>query len=600
MYCTFRDVTSVPSVAALVLGGSAMSSALSPREPRARFSLLDGVNPQGYVIKVAPKENHSRRTPRLRLFAGSAREARNSLDLNVSRIRGARFRLRLQRRPVEYQGRHAKFEPGTKVVVIGGGLGGLGTAALLAKEGYKVTLLEKNPELGGRASLLEDEGFSWDMGPSWYLMPDVFEQFFKELGEDVEELLELQRLSPNYRIFFEDGERVDMTGNLDEDAATFERYEPGAGENLRRYLELSEYQYNIAMREFVPKNYDSLRDFFTRRTMSEGPKLHILESMDRYVARYFKHPKLQKIVQYTLVFLGSSPYSTPALYNIMSHIDFNMGVWYPKGGIYEIVRVLERIAVRNGADLRCNTAVEGILIENGAVAGVQTANGTVEADVVVSNADLHHTETRLVPTRYQTYRERYWRRKTLAPSAFIMYLGLDVKVPHLQHHNLYFCDDWKGNFDQIFRSPCYPENPSVYVCCPSKTDESVAPPGHENLFVLVPVAPGLDDTLEIREEYGKKVLFLVADRFGIPDLEEHIVVKHIFSRNDFAERYNSLNGTALGLAHSLRQSAVWRPNNRSKKVRGLYYVGANTNPGIGMPMCLISAQLVRKRVMYGK
>jgi phytoene desaturase len=491
-------------------------------------------------------------------------------------------------------------EQGKRVVVIGGGFGGLGTACLLAREGYDVTLLEKNDQLGGRASVLRDGGFRWDMGPSWYLMPDVFEQFFEQLGEKVEDHLKLRRLLPSYRIFFEDGDVVDMTGDLAVDAATFERYEPGAAERLREYLRLSEYQYGIAMRDFVPKNYDSYRDFFTRQALLEGPKLHVLESMDKYVARFFTHPKLRKIVQYTLVFLGSSPYSTPALYNIMSHVDFNMGVWYPEGGIHELVRVLAGIAKRYGTEVRCNSPVERILVRNGRVAGVRTAEGEIEADVVVSNADMHHTETQLLEPRYRTYGERYWRKRTLAPSAFIIYLGLDTRVPHLEHHNLYFCEDWRENFARIFDRPAYPENPSLYICCPSKTDPTVAPPGHENLFVLVPIAPGLEDTPETRERYAEHILNLVAEKLDVPQLREHVVRQHIFSINDFASRYNSYRGSALGLAHTMRQSAIWRPSNRSKKVRGLYHVGASTNPGIGMPMCLISAQLVRKRVLYGK
>lgn len=487
-----------------------------------------------------------------------------------------------------------------KVVVIGGGFGGLGTTCLLAKDGYSVTLLEKNNQLGGRASVLHDDGFTWDMGPSWYLMPDVFEQFFQEMGEKVEDHLKLKRLFPSYRIFFEDGDLVEMTGEIETDAATFERYEPGAGEKLREYLRLSEYQYRIAMRDFVPKNYDSYRDFFSRQALLEGPKLHVLESMERYVGRFFSHPKLRQIIQYTLVFLGSSPYTTPALYNIMSHVDFNLGVWYPEGGIHEVIRVLARIAKQHGTEIRCETPVESILIEKGRVVGVSTRQGIVEADIVVSNADLHHTDMQLLAPEHRTRSARYWAKRTLAPSAFIIYLGLDTQLPQLVHHNLYFCENWQENFDHIFNKPGYPRNPSLYICCPSKSDPTVAPEGNENLFILVPIASGLDDTPEIREEYAAHILDLVEQKLGIPQLRSHIVTQHLFSINDFASRYNSYRGSALGLAHTLRQSAIWRPSNRNKKVKGLYYVGAGTTPGIGMPMCLISSQLVRKRVLYGK
>jgi len=487
-----------------------------------------------------------------------------------------------------------------RVVVIGGGIGGLGTACLLGRSGYEVTLLEKNERVGGRANLLEDAGFRWDMGPSWYLMPDVFEAFFDLLGEKVGDHLRLRRLSPSYRIFFEDGDVVDMTGDLEADAETFERYEPGAGARLREYLRLSEYQYQVAMSQFVPRNYDSIFEFFNPMLLLKGSSLHVFERMEDYVSRYFSHPKLRQIIQYTLVFLGSSPYTTPALYNIMSHVDFNLGVWYPEGGIYEIVRVLERLARESGVEIVTSCPAEAIVVEGGRVSGVSTPRGIYRADVVVSNADFYHTETRLLPPRYRSYSERYWRRRTLAPSAFIIYLGVRGELPQLLHHNLYFCEDWRTNFAQIFDRPEYPRNPSVYVCCPSRTDPSVAPAGHENLFVLVPIAPGLPDNDEIRRSYAARVLGLLSEKLDIPDLRERVVVQHTFSRRDFEERYNSYRGSALGLAHTLSQSAVFRPSNRSRKVRGLFYVGANTNPGIGMPMCLISAELAWRRVVYGK
>ncbi|MEJ7652899.1 MAG: FAD-dependent oxidoreductase [Chloroflexia bacterium] len=300
---------------------------------------------------------------------------------------------------------------GRRVAVIGAGLGGLGTAALLARQGYAVSVFEKNEQSGGRASLLQDAGFM-GYGASWPNARRV-RALLRLLGECGGS--PRATATDAYRMFFEDGDTVDMTGVLDEDAATFESYEPGAADRLREYLRLSEYQYDIAMRDFVPKNYDSFRDFLTPTVMRQGPKLHVFESMDRYVARFFTHPKLRKIVQYTLVFLGSSPYSTPALYNIMAHVDFNLGVWYPNGGVYELVRVLERIAIGHGAEFHCSSPVEEIVVQDGRVSGVRTPRGIYPADIVVSNADLAFTETRLVEPRYRTYGEKYWRKRTLAP-----------------------------------------------------------------------------------------------------------------------------------------------------------------------------------------
>ena len=483
-------------------------------------------------------------------------------------------------------------------LVIGGGMGGLASAALLAHHGYEVTLVEKNPLLGGRANYFEAEGFRFDMGPSWYLMPDVFEHFFALLGERVEDHLELQRLDPSYRIAFRGTDlTVDMFSDLGRDVETFERLEPGSGQALREYLQRSEEQYAIAIDQFMYRNHDSLLDFLDPRTAMQGRALHVFENMHRYISRSFSTDTVQKILEYQLVFLGSSPYNTPALYNIMSHIDFNMGVFYPRGGIYSIVRALEAIGRRNGAEYRTEAPVAAILTEGGRAAGVRLESGEeLRADLLISNADIAHTETALLPKQARTYSERYWSQRTLAPSAFILYLGLRGRVPSLVHHNLGFGQDWRRAFGQIFDTPAWPDDPSYYVCAPSRTDPSTAPEGHENLFVLVPVAPGLSMTDEDMVHYRRSALDLLARDFDVPDLEERIVFERTYTSRDFTADYNSLGGSALGLAHTMRQT-VFRPNNVSKKLPNLYYVGASTNPGIGMPICLISAELAYKRII---
>jgi phytoene desaturase len=487
-------------------------------------------------------------------------------------------------------------------VIIGGGIGGLATAAMLAKSGYKVTLLEKNARLGGKANFFSAEGFKFDMGPSWYLMPDVFEHFFKLLGEDVDEHLTLQRLDPSYRIAFRNTDRViDMTSDVERDSSTFETLESGSGQALKTYLDKSKYQYDIAINYFMYKNYDSVFDFMNRQTMVEGRRLHVFEKMHNYVSRYFKSDITQKIMEYQLVFLGSSPYNTPALYNIMSHIDFNLGVFYPKGGIYSIITALENIGRKYGAEYRTSSPVAAISTQDGRASGVVLENGeTISADIVISNADIHHTEMKMLPAKARSYTEAYWQKRTLAPSAFIMYLGIKGKIPSLVHHNLSFCQDWKQNFAEIFDAPRLPDDPSYYICAPSVTDASVAPKGHENLFVLVPVASGVMPTDEELEAYGTKILALVAKDFSIPDLQDRIVYKRTYTSKDFISDYNALGGSALGLAHTIKQTAIFRPNNVSKKLKNLYYVGANTNPGIGMPICLISAELAYKRIIGDK
>ena len=487
-------------------------------------------------------------------------------------------------------------------IIIGSGFGGLGSAALLSKAGYKVTIVEKNEMVGGRASTFEAKGFRFDMGPSWYLMPDVFEHFFNILGEAVHKHLNLKKLSPSYRIFYKgQNDHVDIYSDLKKDLPTFESIEAGGAQKLEQYLDQAGYQYEVAKDRFMYKNYDSWRDFLTKEMATEGRKLSVFKTMDKYVGGYFKTDQLQKIMQYPLVFLGSSPYNTPAIYNIMSHIDFNMGVFYPQGGIYEITKALESIALKHGSKVILNSGVKKIIVENDAAVGVVLENGKeLRADMVISNADTHHTETMLLEPKYREKTDKYWKTRTLAPSALMLYLGVKGTYKNLQHHNLLFSKDWKKNFSEIFDIPKWPTDPSLYVCAPSKTDPTVAPKGHENLFVLVPIAPGLKYTDEQIDSYADKVLETMETEMKLDNLRDNIVYKRCFSIKEFKERYNSQEGTALGLAHTLKQTAIFRPNNVSKKVSNLYYVGAGTNPGIGMPITLISAELMYKRIISDK
>jgi phytoene desaturase len=485
-----------------------------------------------------------------------------------------------------------------RVVVIGAGIGGLGTAGLFAKKGYDVTVLEKNSTLGGRANIFEANGFKFDMGPSWYLAPDLFEHFFKLMGEKVSDHLDLARLGPSYRIFFHnDPEPLDIHSDISRDSATFEAIEPGSSEKLRAYLAQSKYQYEVATQHFMYKNYDTVFDFFNRRVMTEGQKLSVFSKMHSFVSKFFKHKKLQQVMEYTMVFLGTSPYEAPALYNLMSHMDFNQGVFYPQGGFYELIKALARIAEKNGAVLRTDSPVAEIIVSGGETTGVRLADGeVVPADIVISNADTWFTETKLLEEKWRTYPEKYWRKRVMAPSAFIMYLGISEKLPGLIHHNLLFSEDWRKNFDDIYKDPHLPDEPSLYICAPSVTDPSVAPEGKENLFVLVPIASDLSISDDERGAYSEKVLALIEREMNLPGLREKIEYKRIYTVENFAADYNAYKGTALGLAHTIWQTAIFRPNNRSKKVKNLFYVGAGTNPGIGTQICLISAELVFKRV----
>jgi 1-hydroxy-2-isopentenylcarotenoid 3,4-desaturase len=485
-----------------------------------------------------------------------------------------------------------------KVLIIGAGFGGLATAALLGKEGYEVTVLEKNSQPGGRAMIYEDKGFSFDMGPSWYLMPDVYERFFAEFGKKPEDFFQLKRLDPNYRIFFSKDEFIDIKKTVEENFATFEKLEPGSTEKFKEFLKLSEENYKIAVNDFVYRNYSSIKSVLDKELIMKGRNLNALEGFDHYLSKFFKSEKIKKIFQHTVISVGGSPKKIPALYAIMSHVDFNLGVWYPMGGMNRVHQALRTIGEEFHVTYQYDSPVEKIVVENSQTKGVIVNGNMITADIVVSNADYPYTETKLLEKKHQTYSEKYWSKKTIAPSAFILYLGIKGKVKNLQHHNLFFKDDWQEQFENIFTKREISDDPTyyIYICAPSKTDSSVAPEGNENLFILVPIAPGIEDTEEFRKDYSEKILKHVEEIIK-EKISDRIITQKVHTINDYSSLYNAYKGTALGLAHNLMQSTILRPKNKSKKVENLFYVGQYTIPGVGVPMCLISAQLVKERIV---
>ncbi|MBP6904874.1 MAG: phytoene desaturase [Candidatus Pacebacteria bacterium] len=484
------------------------------------------------------------------------------------------------------------------VIIIGAGIGGLALAGMLGKKGYQVTIVEKNEMTGGRARIFTDQGFMFDMGPSWYMMPDVFEHFFSVVGEDINEYYRLEKLSPSYQITLKsDGKSYKFYADMEKNKALFESIEPGAGQVLEDFLNETKWQYELSKAEFMYKNYNSIRDFMTLRVMRQGAKLPLFKKQKQIINKKFKSEILRKALQYQTVLLGTAPGDTPGIYTLMNYVDLVLGEWYPDGGIRAVPQSLEAIARKYGAVIKLNAPVQQIVVENDVAKGVLLENGeTIYADMIVSNADVHHTDTRLLPSEYQTKSDKYWDSRVLAPSAFILYLGVKGKLPQMEHHNLLFTKNWEEGFDQIFKKPEWPHDPSMYVCVPSKTDASIAPADHENLFVLVPIASGLDYDDTFAQTYGDKVLAEIAQYYNIPDLTERIVVRHHYSVKDFVADYNAFKGTALGLAHTLGQTAIFRPNNIHPTIKNMYYVGAGTNPGIGMPICLISAELAYKRI----
>ncbi|MHB9285488.1 phytoene desaturase family protein [Halobacteriales archaeon Cl-PHB] len=478
---------------------------------------------------------------------------------------------------------------GTSVTVVGGGVGGLSAAAYLADGGADVRLLEKNEQLGGRASRLHLEGFRFDMGPSWYLMPDVFERFFGHFGHEPADFYDLDHLDPHYRIFFTDGDEAEVTGDRAELRDLFESYEDGAGEAFEDYLDTSQRHYETSMEHFVYEDRSRLRDWVDLDVLRAAPVgLSLIGSMDRHVSKYVDHPKLQQILQYTLVFLGGAPKNTPALYNIMSHVDVNLGVHYPDGGMGAVVDGLVDLGGDLGVTYETDSEVKAVTKgRDGFI--VETTGGEYRPDAVVANADYAHFEQDLLPEHERQYDADYWDERTYAPSAYLLYLGVEGDVDPLAHHTLILPPDWDGHFETIFDDPSWPDDPAFYVCAPSRTDDSVAPSGHSALFVLVPIAPGLEDSPASRDACRDHVLEAIADHAGV-DLRDRIVVEEEFCVSDFVDRYNATEGTALGLAHTLRQTSLLRPSNRSSAVDGLYFTGSYTTPGIGVPMCLISGE----------
>jgi phytoene desaturase len=484
------------------------------------------------------------------------------------------------------------------VIIIGGGIGGLALACMLGKNGYHVTIVEKNESVGGRARIFTDKGFTFDMGPSWYMMPDVFEHFFEILGEDISEFYSLQRLSPSYQITLKsDGKSYKFYSDMSKNKALFESIEPGAGEILEDFLSQCKEQYELSKEEFMYKNYNSIRDFMTLRVMRQGAKLPLFKKQKQIIEKKFKNELLRKALQYQTVLLGTAPGDTPGIYTLMNYVDLVLGEWYPTGGIQSIPKALESITKKYGTQIILNAPVKQIIVENDLAKGILLENGKeLFADIVVSNADVEHTYRKLLLKKYQTKSDKYWNSRVMAPSAFILYLGIKGKLPQMEHHNLLFTKNWDESFGQIFNKPEWPHDPSIYICMPSKTDTLIAPEGHENLFVLVPIASGLDYTDEFAKHYEDKVLNEISQYYNIPDLKDRIVVRHTYSVKDFIKDYNAFKGTALGLAHTLGQTAIFRPNNVHPKIKNLFYVGAGTNPGIGMPICLISAELAYKRI----
>ena len=507
------------------------------------------------------------------------------------------------------------------VVVVGGGIGGIATAGLLARDGYQVTLVEAHARLGGRAGLWEKDGFRFDTGPSWYLMPEVFDHWYKLMGTSADEHLNLTKLDPGYRVYFQpqdctDAEFLYVRANREDNLAMLEEIEPGSRANMEKYLDSAKETYEIAKEYFLYTSFQSLRTLLVPTVLKRtGTLVRLLTTpIMTFVKRYTKSPKIQQLLGYPAVFLGSSPYIAPSMFHLMSHLDLEDGVLYAEGGFTRVIDSMRTVIEDHGVTILTQARVSVITTEKRSgkahATGVtyEDSHGdqhTLHADFVVSTTDLHHSETKLLPQELQTYPQSYWDKKVSGPSAVLLYLGVKGEVPELLHHTLFFTEDWEDNFSKIFADkPTVPNPASVYACKPSATDDSVAPKGHTNIFVLVPMPAdvslghgGIDGSGDAEvEAIADRAIAQIAAWSGATDLAERIVLRRSVGPADFAADLNAWMGTALGPAHTLMQSALFRSGNVSKKVEGLYFAGSSTIPGIGLPMCLISAEVLVKRV----
>lgn len=481
------------------------------------------------------------------------------------------------------------------VAVIGAGFAGLSAATTLSDAGFNVTIYEKNSTPGGRARKFEVDGFSFDMGPSWYWMPDVFDRYFERFDKKVDEYYHLKRLDPSYKVIFGDNDVWDVPAQMSQLYKLFDKIEPGSSRKLEKFLNEAAYKYDVGINSLVYKPGLSIREFADSRLMRGLIRLQVFNSISSHIRSYFKDPRLIQLLEFPVLFLGAMPSETPALYSLMNYADMSLGTWYPMGGMHKIVEGMCRLAEEKGVRIRLDSEITGVEIENKRIKSLNVSGESIQPDIVVAGADYHHFEQELLPEAYRRYSPGYWDKRKLAPSSLIFYLGVEGRIPGLNHHNLFFDRDFKQHAVEIYQDPAWPEQPLFYVCCSSKTDPAVAPDGCENLFILIPVAPGLEDTEEVRAKYYEDILTRLEKHTGYP-IREHVVYKKSYAHKEFIKDYHAYKGNAYGLANTLMQTAILKPSMINKKVSNLYYTGQLTVPGPGVPPSLISGQVVADQI----
>ena len=476
-------------------------------------------------------------------------------------------------------------------IVVGAGFAGLAAAITLARQGRSVTVFERHDHAGGRARVFESEGFVFDMGPSWYWMPDVVENLFESAGAKVEDYLELVRLDPSYRVWFEN-ERVDIPAGLANVRELFESFEPNSGPSFDSYMKEAAEKYSLGMDQFVWQSGESILDFADVGALFSAARMTMFTSLSKYIRKYFKDPRIIQLLEFPVLFLGSKPDSSPGLYSLMNHADITLGTWYPKGGMFKTIEAMVALAESLGVEFRLSETVEKIIDRNGKVYGIKTRSGTIPCNTVVASADYHHVEQHLLSPQWRRYDETYWDSRKMSPGALIFYLGLHSRVPELEHHNLFFDVAFEPHADAIYENPAWPKDPMFYVAAPSVTDNTVAPEGCENLFILIPLAAGLADDPEKHEALFDLVMSRLEARVG-RDIRQAIVFRRDYAHAQFEEDYSSFKGNAYGLANTISQTAFMKPKMKSR-LPGLFFAGQLTTPGPGIPPCIISGQVAAR------